>query len=305
VNLIDLIMIAIVLLLGYAGFRQGLVVGLCSLVGFVIGLYGATRLAQHLLAGGTSSPYAPVWGASCALALAVLFSAGMESFGIQLRDRVHLSGAALIDRALGGLLALVIGLLGVWISAAIIVGVPQLRTARAAIVQSKIIQQLNETLPPTGNFLNLLARYDPLPSVNGPRIVVQAPDVRTLADPEVRAAANSVVRVVGTACGFAVTGSGWVAKQHIVITNAHVIAGEDDTAVQVKGGRNDLRAQVLWFDPVQDLAVLYVPELGRAPLTIAKAAIPSAPAAVLGYPENGPFDSRPARINDSRLLRRG
>ena len=303
VNLIDIIVTGVVLLLGYAGFRQGLVVGLCSLVGFVAGMYGATRIAQHLLAGGTSSPYAPIWGASCALALAVLFSAAMEGFGISLRDRIHTVGAEVFDRALGALLALTLGLVGIWISAAILVGVPQLRTARAVIVQSKVIQQLNEALPPTGNFLNLLSRYDPLPTVNGPRILVESPDAATVTDPQVRAASNSVVRVVGTACGFAVTGSGWVARPHIVVTNAHVIAGEEDTSIRLKGSTTDFRTKVLWFDPVQDLAVLYVPKLERAPLPIAKSAIDSSNAAVLGYPENGPFDSRPARINDTRLAR--
>ena len=73
------------------------------------------------------------------------------------------------------------------------------------------------------------------------------------------------MRVLGTACGLAVQGSGWVAAPEVVVTNAHVVAGEDDTTVKLDGG-DELDAQAIAFDPHNDVAVLRVPGLGAPAL---------------------------------------
>ena len=91
-------------------------------------------------------------------------------------------------------------------------------------------------LPPSGPILNALARFDPLPSVRGPAADVPAPTRGILAAAGVRNARQSVVRIVGSACGLGVEGSGWVAGPGLVVTNAHVVAGENDTVVE-PGGR--------------------------------------------------------------------
>ena len=65
--------------------------------------------------------------------------------------------------------------------------------------------------------------------------------------PEVRRAAPSVVRVLGTACGLGVSGSGWVAGNGLVVTNAHVVAGQDDTTID-SSGAPPLLAQTVAFD---------------------------------------------------------
>jgi S1-C subfamily serine protease len=106
--------------------------------------------------------------------------------------------------------------------------------------------------------------------------------------------------VLGTACGLAIEGSGWVAEPDIVLTNAHVIAGEQDTTVQVGGRSPSLPAQPIAFDPDHDLAVLRVPGLGLAPLGIVHSPAPGTPGAILGYPEDGPFDARAGRIGPTQ-----
>ena len=63
-----------------------------------------------------------------------------------------------------------------------------------------------------------------------------------------RAAGRSVVRVLGTACGLGVQGSGWVAGDGVVVTNAHVVAGQDDTTVQLGGQGERLDAEAIRFD---------------------------------------------------------
>jgi S1-C subfamily serine protease len=101
---------------------------------------------------------------------------------------------------------------------------------------------------------------------------------------------------LGTACGLGVEGSGWVARPGIVVTNAHVVAGETDTVVQVGGNPPNLAAKPLVFDPHNDIAVLSVAGLGTPSLGLAPAAQAGTAAAILGYPEDGPFDAEPGRI---------
>ena len=125
-----------------------------------------------------------------------------------------------------------------------------------------------------------------------------APDPAIVSDPDVTAAGASVVRVLGTACGLGVEGSGWAAAPGIVVTNAHVIAGEDDTTVTTQGGAS-LEATPVHYDVENDLALLRV-DVDLPALAIAADPQSSTPAAVLGYPENGPFEAAPARLGETR-----
>ena len=123
-----------------------------------------------------------------------------------------------------------------------------------------------------------------------------APDSKIAQDPEVQAAGNSVVRVLGTACGLGVEGSGWIAAPGLVVTNAHVVAGESDTTVTPAGSGTSLDATPVHYDPENDLSLLHVDGLGGTPLSFAPDVQSGTPGAVLGYPENGPFTITPARV---------
>ncbi len=102
--------------------------------------------------------------------------------------------------------------------------------------------------------------------------------------------------MLGTACGLAIEGSGWVAEGDVVVTNAHVVAGEQDTTVQVEGRGEELDAEPIAYDPTDDIALLHVPGLGLRSLSFAHSAESGTSGAILGYPENGPFDVQPGRI---------
>jgi S1-C subfamily serine protease len=102
--------------------------------------------------------------------------------------------------------------------------------------------------------------------------------------------------VLGTACGLAIEGSGWVAEPDLIVTNAHVVAGESDTTVQVRGRSPSLPARPIAFDPTDDVAVLSVADLGLPALQLVSDPPSGRGGAILGYPENGPFDVRPGRI---------
>src|SRR5207302_8588292 len=109
------------------------------------------------------------------------------------------------------------------------------------------------------------------------------------------------VKVTGTACGLGIEGSGWVAARDLIVTNAHVVAGENDTTVPLEAGPAGLPAQVVDFDVHDDLAVLRVAGLGGAPPPLAPSPTPGTAVAILGYPLDGPFDAQPGRIGRTEV----
>ncbi len=94
--------------------------------------------------------------------------------------------------------------------------------------------------------------------------------------------AASTVKVEGIACRFERDGSGFAVAPDLIVTNAHVVAGQQRTTVIRPDGRR-LRAQVTVFDPARDLALLAVPGLGQAPLALASGKVGTT-AAVFGHP---------------------
>jgi S1-C subfamily serine protease len=296
VTQLDWIIVAFALILAFFGFRQGFVVGVLSFGGFALGAFLGTRLGPLLLPKGSASPYAPAFGLLGALVGGAILASGLEGVGFRLRRFMIIPGMGLIDGMLGALLGVALALGIVWIVAAVAGQTSSQSQLRADIQRSAILQRLNEVLPPSGAILNALARLDPIPSITGPSPDVSAPEPAVAHAPGVRSASRSVVRVDGTACGLAIEGSGWVAEPDTVVTNAHVVAGEQDTSVEVYGQQPSLPATPIAFDPTDDLAVLSVPGLDLPTLTLASSPELGTAGAILGYPENGPFDVQPGRI---------
>jgi S1-C subfamily serine protease len=207
-----------------------------------------------------------------------------------------------IDGIGGAALLALVGLGVAWIIGAVALQTPGLENLRRDIQRSAILGSLNEALPPSGPILNALARFDPIPTQAGPDAQVPPPTSKIARDPQVRAASSSVVKVLGTACGLGVEGSGWVGRDGVVVTNAHVVAGENDTTVQLRGAGPQHQAELIWFDERNDLALLRVSAIaGQAPpLPLDLNAKVGTPAAILGFPENGPFDLEPARLGPTR-----
>jgi S1-C subfamily serine protease len=176
--------------------------------------------------------------------------------------------------------------------------VPGEPSLRRAAQRSAVLRELNAVVPPR-HLLGVLARIDPFPAVAGQVPRVAPPDPRLLRLPAVRNARASVVRVVGTACGLGVEGTGWVAARGLVVTAAHVVAGEHDTVVELESG-DRFGAVAAAFDARDDVAVLRVSGLGERPLPLVDPRV-GAPVAVLGYPENGPFTATPGRIGPTQI----
>lgn len=299
---IDWVIVAFTALLAIYGYAQGFIVGALSLIGFAVGAYLGTRLAPVLLSDGSRSPYAPVFGLLGALLAGGVLAGGLEGVGARVRAALRLPGLQAVDGLLGAALTACVALGITWIIGAIALQSSGSPRVRSDIQRSAILTELNSILPPSGPILNALARFDPLPSVRGPAADVPPPNPHILGDPAVRRAAHSVVRVFGTACGLGVEGSGWVAAPDTVVTNAHVVAGESDTAVQVGGVGPSLSASVRDFDVHDDLAILHVGALRLASLPVAPEARPGTAVAILGYPLNGPFDAEPGRIGQTQSV---
>jgi len=293
---LDYIIAGVVALLALYGWARGFVAGALSLVGFGLGAFLGTRLAPLVLSEGSRSPYAPLFGLAGAILAGSILAGGFEGVGVRLRRRLSGRGVAALDGILGAALTAAVGLGVVWVLGAVALQTPQVRELRRDVQRSVILRQLNAVLPPSGPLLNSLARLDPFPRIDGPSVDVAPPRAAIARDPQVDAARPSVVKILGSACGLGVAGSGWVAGEGLVVTNAHVVAGQEDTRVLVGGEGPGLPATAVAFDPRNDVAVLRVPGLQAPALELAGSPEAGRAAAILGYPQNGPYDVRAGRL---------
>jgi S1-C subfamily serine protease len=297
---IDWVIVGAVVLLALFGWAQGFLAGALALVGFAAGAWLGTRVAPLVLPDGRESEWAPAFALVGALVAGGVFAAGFEGLGARLRARVRSPGFDAVDGALGAVLTACVGLLVAWV-----LGAVALRAGpdiRRDVQRSAILRQLNAVLPPTGPLLNTLESLDPFPEIDGPTARVPPPEAGIASDPQIVAARPAVVKVLGTACGIGVEGSGWVAEPGIVVTNAHVVAGQDDTRVLPGGDEPGLDAPAVWFDSRNDLALLAVPGLDLPALPLADDPGAGISAAILGFPLNGPFDVRAGRLGQTRTV---
>jgi uncharacterized membrane protein required for colicin V production len=291
---VDWFALAFVALMALYGLRKGLIASALSAAGVIGGAVVGARLAPHLLSGGSRSPYTPVAALGGAIVLAILLETIGSLAGSTLRSGLRLPPLRALDSAGGFVLGAASGLAIVWVLGAAALLLPGQTSLRRSAQRSLVVRRLDAIAPPR-RLLEALARVDPFPSIAGPIAGVPPPDPRLLDAPGVREAAPSVVRVVGTACGLSIEGSGWVARPELVVTAAHVVAGEHDTAVQLFGTGSALRAIPVAVDAKNDVAVLRVPGLRAKPLRLVDPQ-PGAAVVILGYPGDGPFDAKPGRI---------
>ena len=296
---VDLIAIGFVALTAFIGWKKGLVASALSLAGIVLGAWLGSRLAPDLLQGGRNSPYTPLAALAGAAVGAILLETLGTLAGSALRSRLRQPRLRSFDAGGGIVLGAVAGLAVVWVVGAVALLLPGQTDLRRGAQGSALLQRLNKVISPT-DLLNVLARIDPFPTIAGPAAPVGPPDPRLAHAPGVRRAAPSVVRVLGTACGVGVEGTGWVARPNLIVTAAHVVAGQTDTVVELQSGAR-LPADVVAFDRRNDIAVLRVQDLGLPALSLASPR-PGAAVAVLGFPENGPFTITPTRIGRTSMV---
>jgi S1-C subfamily serine protease len=299
-NFLDVFIALFMVVVMLRGARTGFLAGVFSLVGVVVGASAGSRIAPSLMPEDGN----PIYGAGITLgsilAFAVLGEVVARTIGGSIRDRLSSPTSETIDGLGGAALGFALSLVLVWAVGAFALQSPPLAGLHPAVQDSRILQSLNERMP-SGLITQAVADLQPLPQIRGPEPEVSAPEGSIVEDPDVQAASGRTLRVSGIACGYGVEGSGWVAGRDLVVTNAHVIAGETVTRVQVGGAGRPLPARVVVFDEKNDIAVLRVNGLGLTPLSRA-APQPGEAAAVIGYPENGPLDIEPARTGSTQRV---
>jgi S1-C subfamily serine protease len=102
-------------------------------------------------------------------------------------------------------------------------------------------------------------------------------------------------------CGRGIEGSGFLFASDRVMTNAHVVAGVDEPSVEIDG--NAVAATVVYYDPEVDAAVLAVESGETPPLAFDLQVEPQQGVAILGFPEDGPYDVQAARVRSEQRLR--
>jgi len=296
---VDWIAIAAIAASALVGLRRGLLVSALSLGGLALGAYAGSRIGPHILHGGAQSPWTPVAGLAGAVFGAAILQTVAVFAGSFARRALRFTPFRYLDSGGGLLVGLATGLVLVWVVGAAALLVPGHPKLHRDVRESSIVRRLDEAVPPN-RFLHLLARIDPYPSILGPAPPTTKPAPHIGRNANVRRAARSVVRVLGSACGIGVEGSGWFAGRNLIVTAAHVVAGEHDTTIQIPGVRGTHRVEVVGFDVHDDVAVLRSPRAAR-PLRLVDA-VSGASVAIVGYPENGPLRASPARVGLTEVV---
>jgi S1-C subfamily serine protease len=297
VNTLDLFIVLFVVFLVWRGSRTGFLAGALSLVGVVLGAALGSRVVPALLEGDGDLVFGSVITLASIVAFAVLGDILARAASSLLQEKIEGATSEALDRAGGALLGVALSLTLVWVAATFALGTPLFSSLHPTMQESTVLGALNQAMP--SRFLTqAVSRLDPIPSFRGPEADVADPNQEIADDPEVLAATSRVVRVSGVACGYGIEGSGWVAAPDLVVTNAHVVAGEISTQIQPEGNGLPIPARVMAFDEKNDIAVLRVDGLRLEPLRLAEPR-GSEPVALLGFPENGPFDVRAGRVGET------
>lgn len=282
------------------GLSLGLVRQLCSAAGFIGGIFAGLWLQDRLLHSSEDVLSALAIIIGCSLALLAVGEFMGNKLHSQL-DNIHLGS---VDEILGGIIGATTVLLVVWLGGNIAGNLPSPAWQRS-VNDSQIITSLNKLLPPAPSVLDQISSI--LQPNSFPKVFSHdepEPSQQEVTIPDLgeftavtRAAAPSVVKIEGEGCGGIVEGSGFVADNGLVVTNAHVLAGVDKPTVIDRTGKHT--AKVVWFNADLDFAALRVEQLAGKPLTFDTGpAEQGAPGVVLGYPGGGAFQADPAAIMD-------
>jgi S1-C subfamily serine protease len=300
-NLFDLVIVILALSAGVGGYRLGLVARALSWTGMAIGIVITARFLPDII----DAIKGPDPTGRLLIAVGILLAGAFvgQAVGLLVGSKVHLvlpPAGRPFDSA-GGAIAGVLGvLIGVWLLLPTMGDVPgeMARQARNSTI-ARFIATNAPAPPDTLQTLRRLVGENQFPRVFS--ALRPAPDI---GDPPASSGLTkavldhsvlSTVRVEGPACGRIQEGSGFVVAPGIVVTNAHVVAGESRTTLVERSGRQ-VAATVVHFDPDRDLAVLAADVRG-APLPITGADVGDA-GAVLGYPGGGPLTVSPYKVGD-------
>ena len=302
-NFIDLAAIAILASAVALGAWAGLFPQLLGLIGAALGFVLALIAANtfHAPLALIDQPMRAFIAAAGLVGLTLIGEAAGSAIGSRIRAAMHATVLGSLDLAGGMMVGLGQGILGIWIVAGLVLGgvAPNLERA---VGESLVVRSINRVLPPAeGVAQQLVALLAPTelpqlfagvePSPAPPLDIPGSGTVRALT----QSAAASTVQVVTIGCGREQLGTGFFVAEHVIVTNAHVVAGGSSISVALEGSTE--RATLVLFDARQDIAVLRVASMSAPALRLAESPPErGTPAAALGHPGGGPLTAIAAII---------
>lgn len=312
-NVLDILLLVGAVWFAVIGYRQGFVVGILSVIGFLggglVAVYLLPVIWDQVTDGSEVSSTAAVVAVVIVIVCASVGQAFTTHLGNKLRRYITWSPARALDATGGSLVNVVAMLLVAWLIGSALAGT-SLPTLGKEVRSSSVLLGVSRVMPDEASnwftdFSSVLAQNG-FPQVfspfaNEPITEVKAPDPALAGSPVAARAKKSIVKVVGTApgCGKVLEGTGFVFSNRRVMTNAHVVGGVDEPTVQIGGEGRLYDAKVVLYDWQRDIAVLDVPDLDAEPLRFTDTrsdAESGDDAIVAGFPENGAYDVRSARI---------
>jgi S1-C subfamily serine protease len=301
VNWVDLVLLVAVVAAGVHGLRLGALVQVLTFGGFWLGLTLGALLSIALVSTLRPGPVKSVVTLVVVLTAASLLGVGGRIVGgwsnVVLR-RHHLGG---VDAGLGVAVAVVAVLLSAWVLGSVL-SQTRYTWLGSAISGSDVLRTVDEVLPPVPSvfahvqaFLNAQG-VPPVFAQIPPQLVGSVPTPsNSQADAIAASALDSTVKVIGGACGVTQEGTAFEVRPGVIVTNAHVIAGETSPQVDVNGSL--FPATTIFFDPHLDLALLRTNAPMGKPLAFdPNYVVRGAQGAIAGYPEDGPLTVVPAGV---------
>jgi len=303
VSVLDVALVALAIAAMVGGFRLGFVARVVSWIGLGLGLALAVRFSPTVLDRVDSSRPAVVL--ILAIALLIVGASVGQAAGFVVGGRLRPRRVNGVGGRIDGLAGAVAGLMGML--ALIWLLLPVLAVAPAwisrPVTTSYVARSIDEYLPPPPDAIEVLRNLvgdDPFPdvfaSLQATPDLGPPPPETGLSEATSDAVSRSVVKVEGSGCGRIQDGSGWVGAPELVVTNAHVVAGQETTEVVRDDGRR-LDATVVAFDPDRDLAILRVEGVDRPPLPVLDQIAPQGSiGGVFGHPGGEPLRIAPFEV---------
>jgi S1-C subfamily serine protease len=310
VNLLDWLLVVLVLTYALSGYWQGFITGAFATTGLLLGGLFGVWLAPTALGDAEPSVVVSLGALFIVILCASLGQALLQYAGARIRDKITWQPVRAVDAVGGAALSAVAVLLVAWALGVAVSG-SGISGITGQVRNSTVLGEVDRILPDSAD--SALGAFNDVvgsgffPQYLDPfapeRIVEVGPGpTRLLTDPDVAAAEVSVLKIRGTnRCGRGVEGSGFVYADGRVMTNAHVVAGVSDPSVEING--DAVAAEVVHYDPDLDVAVLALDTTGLATLSFDTAAEAREGVAILGYPQDGPYDVQVGRIRAEQRLR--
>lgn len=274
-NVLDILLLVAAVWFAIVGYRQGFVVGILSVIGFLGGGLVAVYLLPVVWGAVTDDAEVGTTAAVVAVVVVIVCASVGQALtthlGNKLRRYITWSPARALDATGGALVNVVAMLLVAWLIGSALAGTT-LPTLGKEVRNSKVMLGVDRALPNQADtwfadFSSVLAQNG-FPQVfspfsNEPINEVDPPDPALASSPVAARAQRSIVKVTGTAqsCGKVLEGTGFVFGPRRVMTNAHVVGGVNEPYVQIGGEGKRYAAKVVLYDWERDIAVLDVPDL--------------------------------------------